>query len=41
VTNYFDPDTRPVRPMLVGAMLASLIMSPLTLSFRLFELRRA
>jgi low temperature requirement protein LtrA len=26
-TNYFDPDTRPVRLMLVGVMLASLIMS--------------
>ena len=27
VTNYFDPDTRPVRLMLLGVMLASLIMS--------------
>ena len=27
VTNYFDPDTRPVRLMLLGVMLASLVMS--------------
>jgi low temperature requirement protein LtrA len=27
VTNYFDPDTRAVRLMLLGAMLASLVMS--------------
>ena len=27
VTNYFDPGTRPVRLMLIGVMLASLVMS--------------
>ena len=27
VNNYFDPDTRPVRLMLLGVMLASLVMS--------------
>jgi low temperature requirement protein LtrA len=27
VTNYFDPDTRPVQLMLLGVMLASLVMS--------------
>jgi low temperature requirement protein LtrA len=27
VTNYFDPNTRPVRLMLLGVMLASLVMS--------------
>src|ERR687889_830537 len=27
VTNYFDPDTRAVRLMLLGVMLASLVMS--------------